>query len=133
MSSQRKSDGFSSARPAKVEKRVRLEAADLEKAVLALMSQPQNAFITIARLSHELRQPLNAISDMVKLLCVRQEDGVNKGLYTLKPEYKLAGDDEAAVVPMEMAAAAAATPAAAAARAAPSGLFAVKQEIKRER
>jgi hypothetical protein len=116
----------------KPEKRVRLEADQLEAAVLELMSLPQYAAITIARLAHELQQPLNAISDMVKKLCVRLEEGVNKGMYILRSEYKLAGDDVVDTTPMEMSTSAAAVSTVRPPPAA-SSMFAVKQEIKRER
>ena len=112
-------------------KRIALEPAQMEEAVLNLMSRPQFAFITIAKLSQELQRPLSAISAQVKQLCVRQEDGPNKGLYTLKPEYKLATDSE--IVPMDISGAPAAAVQPASMRPpTSSAMFAMKTEIKRE-
>lgn len=125
----RKADGFTaSGRPAKVEKRVRMEADELERAVLELMSRPQFAAITIAKLSIELQQPLNAISDMVKKLCTRLEDGPNKGLYALRPEYQLATDQEVQPVPMEVSQ----PPSMARPQSMGNPMFTVKHEVKPE-
>ena len=80
------------ARPEKVEKRVRLDAQGMQEAILRFMSQPQNAYVTISRLANALNQPSAGVSEMVKILCNKQEEGSNKGLYGLKPEYALATD-----------------------------------------
>ena len=80
------------SRNTKPEKRVRMEENELERAILDIMSQPQHAAITISKLTLQLQQPLSAVSEMVKRLCVKLEEGVNKGLYVLKPEYQLATD-----------------------------------------
>jgi len=94
---QRKLDTFSTGglgggRHAKPEKRTRLDADDLQAAVLSYMSQAQNQYVTIANLEKALSQPRSAVAEMVKKLCIRLEDGPNKGMYGLAPEYRLAGD-----------------------------------------
>ena len=94
---QRKLDTFSTGglgggRHAKPEKRTRLDADDLQAAVLSYMSQAQNQYVTIANLEKALSQPRSAVAEMVKKLCIRLDDGPNKGMYGLAPEYRLAGD-----------------------------------------
>ena len=108
-------------------KRTRASAEEIQHAILQFMSKPNQAFMTIARLALALNQPSGAISDAVKVLCNRQDDGPNKGLYGLKPEYMLASDVQA---PGEAAGAGVAGGAQAAARG--GGMFAVKSEVKPE-
>jgi hypothetical protein len=81
--------------PERPEKRVRMESDALEAAVLAHMSQARYSALTLSALGKALDQPQAAIQAVARKLLVRMEEGTNKTLYTLRPEYKLAGDDAA--------------------------------------
>lgn len=84
------------AGPKKLEKpakRVRMDNEDaFNAAIFQVMTRPDHQFVTIAKLALELQQPLTAVSERVHALCVKQEEGPNKGMYQLKPEYRLAID-----------------------------------------
>jgi len=91
----RKPNPFQLRAAERPEKRVRMDADALESEVLSFMSQARFSYLTLAALTKALDQPSAAVQQAARKLLQRVEDGPNKGLYTLKPEYKLAGDDEA--------------------------------------
>ncbi|XP_073306549.1 uncharacterized protein [Primulina huaijiensis] len=76
-------------------KRTRRDPQEMEKIMFKLFEKQPNW--TLKQLILETDQPEQFLKDMLKILCVYNNKGVNQGSYELKPEYKRSEDRSASV------------------------------------
>jgi len=112
--------------------RTHLDESELHERAMTYFSNPNNEYTTISALQRSVGATTSSISKWVRENCVRagEEAGVNKGLYTLKPEYKVASQPEATTSTTAMAGAGAMTMGQSTAPRGPSSSVDVKLKVE---